>query len=87
MQRTTLGRTGFEVSVAGLGCGGYSRLGQAYGASVSESEALIAAALDLGVNFVDTAPAYRTENIVGRALRGRRESAVVSTKALIHLNT
>ena len=87
MQRTILGNTGFEVSVAGLGCGGYSRLGQAYGHSTAESEALVAAALDLGVNFVDTAPAYRTEGIVGRALRGRRESAIVSTKALIHLNT
>lgn len=87
MQRTVLGRTDLEVSVAGLGCGGYSRLGQAYGASVSESEALVAAALDLGVNFIDTAPAYRTEGIVGRALGGRREAAVVSTKALIHLNT
>lgn len=87
MQRTVLGRTGFEVSVAGLGCGGYSRLGQAYGKSAAHSEALVAAALDLGVNFIDTAPAYRTEGILGRALRGRRESAVVSTKALIHLNT
>lgn len=87
MQRTLLGRTGLEVSVAGLGCGGYSRLGQSYGRSVAESEALVAAALDLGVNFIDTAPAYRTESIVGRALQGRRESAVVSTKTLIHLNT
>jgi L-galactose dehydrogenase len=87
VQHTTLGRTDLQVSVAGLGCGGYSRLGQAYGRSTAESEALIDAALDMGVNFIDTAPAYGTESIVGRALRGRREAAIVSTKALIHLNT
>ncbi len=87
MERTALGRTGLQVSVAGLGCGGYSRLGQAYGRSAAQSEALVAAALDMGVNFIDTAPAYRTEGIVGSALRGRRESAVVSTKVLIHHRT
>jgi aryl-alcohol dehydrogenase-like predicted oxidoreductase len=81
MEYTTLGRTGLEVSVAGLGCGGPSRIGQGTGKSEKESIALIRAALDLGINFVDTATAYGTEAIVGRALSGiARDSVVVSTK-------
>lgn len=80
MELTTLGRTGLEVSVAGLGCGGHSRLGQAYGNRENESVAVVAAALDAGVNFIDTAAAYRTEPIVGQALAGRRERAIISSK-------
>jgi L-galactose dehydrogenase len=82
VQRTTLGRTGLEVSVAGLGCGGHSRLGQSYGATDAESIAVIHRALDLGINVVDTARLYGTEDIVGRALVGRRDEVVLSTKAL-----
>lgn len=81
MQQTTLGRTGLEVSVAGLGCGGHSRLGQSYGASEAESVAVIHCALDLGITLVDTAQLYGTEEIVGRALKGRRDRVVLSTKA------
>jgi L-galactose dehydrogenase len=82
MQRTTLGRTGLEVSVAGLGCGGHSRLGQSYGATDAESIAVVRRALDLGINVVDTARLYGTEDLVGRALAGRRDEVVLSTKAL-----
>jgi aryl-alcohol dehydrogenase-like predicted oxidoreductase len=82
MQHTTLGRTGLQVSVAGLGCGGHSRLGQSYGASERESIAVIHRALDLGINLVDTAQVYGTESIVGKAIRGRRDEVVLSTKAL-----
>jgi L-galactose dehydrogenase len=82
VQRTTLGRTGLEVSVAGLGCGGHSRLGQSRGASDAESIAVVHRALDLGINVVDTARLYGTEEIVGRALVGRRDEVVLSTKAL-----
>jgi L-galactose dehydrogenase len=82
MQHTTLGRTGLRVSVAGLGCGGHSRLGQSYGASEAESIGVIHRALDLGINVVDTARLYGTEEIVGRALVGRRDDVVLSTKAL-----
>jgi aryl-alcohol dehydrogenase-like predicted oxidoreductase len=82
MQRTTLGRTGLELSLAGLGCGGHSRLGQSYGASETESIAVVHRALDLGINVVDTARLYGTEDIVGRALEGRRDEVVLSTKAL-----
>jgi L-galactose dehydrogenase len=74
------GRTGLEVSVAGLGCGGHSRLGQSYGASANDSVRLVRRALDLGVTYVDTARAYGTEPIVGDALRGRRDQVLLSTK-------
>lgn len=84
MEFTTLGRTGLEVSVAGLGCGGSSRLGQATGRSEAESVAIVRQALDIGVNFIDTAAAYETEAIVGTALHGvPRDKVVISTKALV----
>jgi len=80
MQYKILGRTGLNVSVAGLGCGGHSRLGQTYGKSEEQSIAVVSAALDLGINFVDTAAAYGTEKIVGAAIKGRREKVILSTK-------
>jgi L-galactose dehydrogenase len=81
MDTVVLGRTGLEVSVAGLGCGGHSRLGQATGATEEESVQLVRRALELGVTYVDTARSYGTEEIVGRALVGRRDEVVLSTKA------
>jgi aryl-alcohol dehydrogenase-like predicted oxidoreductase len=81
MQFTTLGRTGLEVSVAGLGCGGHSRLGLGTGHDHAHARRIVDAALDLGINFIDTARAYGTERVVGEALRGRRDRAIVSTKA------
>jgi aryl-alcohol dehydrogenase-like predicted oxidoreductase len=82
MQYTTLGKTGLKVSVAGLGTGGNSRIGQGAGLTEAQSIALVHAALDLGVNFIDTAMVYGTEGIVGKAIKGRpRESVVVSTKS------
>jgi L-galactose dehydrogenase len=80
MQYKILGRTGLNVSVAGLGCGGHSRLGQTYGNSEEQSIAVVSAALDLGINFIDTAVAYGTEKIVGAAVKGRREKVIISTK-------
>lgn len=80
MQYKILGRTGLNVSVAGLGCGGHSRLGQTYGNSEEQSIAVVNAALDLGINFIDTAAAYGTEKIVGAAIKGRREKVIISTK-------
>jgi len=82
MDQTTLGRTGLTVSVAGLGCGGNSRVGLGRGLPREESVRLIRAAVDRGVNFIDTAEAYGTEEIVGEAIRGLdRDTIVVSTKA------
>lgn len=84
MQYTTLGRTGLKVSVAGLGCGGFSQLGQGHGSTVAQSIDVVRAALDAGVNFLDTAEAYGTEDIVGQALKpSERDGLVISTKTLI----
>ena len=81
MQYTQLGRTGLQVSVAGLGCGGPSRLGRTYGSDEGASVAVVRRALDLGVNFIDTAIMYGTEGVVGKAIAGRvRESVIVSSK-------
>jgi len=82
VETTTLGRTGLTVSVAGLGCGGNSRIGLGRGLPQEESGRLARAALDEGVNFIDTAEAYGTEEIVGEAVGGvDRASVVLSTKA------
>jgi aryl-alcohol dehydrogenase-like predicted oxidoreductase len=84
MQYTTLGTTGLRVSVAGLGCGGSSRLGSAWGKSEAECVGLVRHAIDLGVNFLDTAAAYDTEAIVGKAISEvPRDRVVVATKARI----
>lgn len=81
MEYVTLGKTGLQASVLGLGGGGHSRLGQQTGASEQESAAIVGRALELGVNFVDTAEAYGTEAIVGAALAGaRRQEVILSTK-------
>ena len=58
MDYTTLGRTGLRVSVAGLGCGGFSRLGLGTGKSPANAEAIVHQALAVGVNLFDTAAAY-----------------------------
>ena len=85
MHYTTLGKTGLKVSVAGLGCGGNSRIGQGAGLSEAQSIALVQRALDLGVNFLDTAISYGTEGIVGKAIEGRpRDAVIISTKT--HIN-
>jgi aryl-alcohol dehydrogenase-like predicted oxidoreductase len=81
MDHTQLGRAGLDVSVAGLGCGGPSRLGMATGKTEDESIAVVRAAMDLGVNLLDTAEAYGTEEIVGKAIAGRRDDVVIATKA------
>src|SRR3954453_4981210 len=82
MEYTVLGRTGLRVSVAGLGCGGFSRLGLGTGKSEADAIGIIRSALDLGVNLFDTAAAYGTENVLGKALQGvKREQVVICTKA------
>ena len=82
MEYTTLGRTGLQVSVAGLGCGGPSRLGlQKDAESAGSAVALVRRAIDLGINFIDTAQVYGTEPIVGKAIAGiPRDTLVISTK-------
>ena len=84
MQYTTLGRTGLRVSVAGLGTGGFSRLGLKAGKTEDESARLIHQAVELGINFIDTAANYGTEGVVGKALKTiPRDKVVIATKAQI----
>jgi aryl-alcohol dehydrogenase-like predicted oxidoreductase len=81
MQTRKLGSQGLEVSALGLGCMGMSEF---YGrADEGEALATIRRALDLGVNLLDTADMYgpfTNELLVGRAIEGRRDEAVVATK-------
>src|SRR5262249_46386531 len=84
MEYVTLGRTGLRVSVAGLGCGGFSRLGLGTGKSETEAVALVREAMDLGINLLDTAAVYGTEGVVGQAIKTvPRDSVVIATKAWI----
>jgi aryl-alcohol dehydrogenase-like predicted oxidoreductase len=81
MQTTTLGTQGLVVSRQGLGCMGMSDF---YGdRDDAESIATIHRALDLGVTLLDTADMYgpfTNEELVGRAIKGRRDGVVVATK-------
>jgi aryl-alcohol dehydrogenase-like predicted oxidoreductase len=81
METRKLGSQGLEVSAQGLGCMGMSEF---YGETdEDESIATIHRALELGVTFLDTADMYgpfTNERLVGRAIRGRRDSVVLATK-------
>ena len=81
MEYRNLGSGGLETSALGLGCMGMSEF---YGpADEQESLATIRRALDLGMSFLDTADMYgmgRNEELVGRAIRGRRNEVVLATK-------
>ena len=81
MDYTTLGRTGLRVSVAGLGCGGFSRLGLGTGGDEADAIAIVRQAAESGVNVFDTAAAYGTEPVLGKAIKTlRRDEIVVCTK-------
>jgi aryl-alcohol dehydrogenase-like predicted oxidoreductase len=81
MTQRQLGNQGLTVSELGLGCMGMSEF---YGeGDDSESIRVIQRALDLGVNFLDTADMYgpfTNEKLVGRAIEGRRDDVVLATK-------
>ena len=90
MEYTTLGQTGMEVSRICLGC-------MSFGApewrewvlDEEESHPIIERAIDLGINFFDTANMYskgESERIVGNALEGRREEMVVATKCYFQMD-
>jgi aryl-alcohol dehydrogenase-like predicted oxidoreductase len=80
MRYRTLGGTGIEVSVHCLGTMMFGAVGNP---DHDECARIVQAALDQGINFVDTADMYsagESEQIVGQALRGRRDDVVLSTK-------
>ena len=79
--RRKLGTGGLEVSAVGLGCMGMSEFYA--GQDEAESLATLDRALELGVDFLDTADMYgvgRNEELVGRAIKGRRDRVVIATK-------
>jgi aryl-alcohol dehydrogenase-like predicted oxidoreductase len=81
MEYSELGSTGLEVSALSLGAGGPSKLGLNAGKTEEDARRVVEAALERGINHVDTAEAYGTEEAVGNALDGRpREDVVISTK-------
>jgi aryl-alcohol dehydrogenase-like predicted oxidoreductase len=81
LEKRKLGRGGLEVSELGLGCMGMSH---AYGVeNDAESIQTIQRALELGVDFFDTAEVYgpfKNEELLGRALRDRRDEVIIATK-------
>jgi aryl-alcohol dehydrogenase-like predicted oxidoreductase len=81
MNKRTLGENGLEVSAIGLGCMGMSAF---YGVTdEQESTATIQRALELGIDFIDTAQLYgplTNEELVGRAIKGHRDEYVIATK-------
>jgi aryl-alcohol dehydrogenase-like predicted oxidoreductase len=81
VQQRTLGKSSLSVSAIGLGCMSMSNV---YGkGDEAESIAVVQRALDLGVNFLDSSDAYgfgQNEELLAKALRGRRERAVLATK-------
>lgn len=83
MQYRPLGRTGVHVSTLALGTMNFGRLGHL---SQQDVTALVDTALDAGINVVDTADAYgrgESEELLGRAIAGRRDDIVLATKAAL----
>lgn len=81
MEYRTLGKSGLKVSEIGLG-------GNDFGRSTDEQTSIkiIAHALELGINFIDTADNYsrgRSEEIVGKAIKGKRSQVVVARSLVI----
>jgi aryl-alcohol dehydrogenase-like predicted oxidoreductase len=81
MQYRTLGRTGVEVSTLVLGAMNFGSIGRT---TQPEATAIVDAALTAGINFIDTADMYgqgESEEMVGKAIAGRRDDIVLATKA------
>lgn len=82
MERVKLGRTDLMVSPVGLGCGGQSRLGMTAEGDDSVAKKMVRHALDLDINYFDTARVYGTEEAVGKTVSSRRSEVVISTKTM-----
>lgn len=81
MDYQLLGKTGMTVSALGVGTGGPSRVGLRTGGNEANARQIIRTAIDHGVNFIDTAEDYGTEETTGAALEGLpRRELVISTK-------
>ena len=81
VERRKLGKTGLEVSVLGLGLAQISRAASTKGC-ISDSATVLNSALDLGINFLDTAACYGdTEQLIGQAVSHRRDEYILATKA------
>jgi aryl-alcohol dehydrogenase-like predicted oxidoreductase len=81
MQYRTLGRTGVQVSSLALGAMNFGRIGRT---TQDEVTAIIDAAIEGGINFIDTADVYsggESEEMVGKAIAGRRDDVLLATKA------
>ena len=84
MELRRLGGSGLAVSVVGLGCNNLGRPGTAT-ESPAGTQAVVDAALDAGITLFDVADVYgsprgRSEELLGKALSGRRDRAVIATK-------
>jgi aryl-alcohol dehydrogenase-like predicted oxidoreductase len=78
MEQRRLGRSGLHVSAVGIGCNNFGGRIDA-----SATQEVVDAALECGINFFDTADVYgeqRSEELLGKALGGRRQQAVIATK-------
>jgi len=86
MQYRTLGRTGVQVSTLVLGAMNFGAIGRL---SQDEATALVDAALEGGINLIDTADMYsrgESEEMVGKAITGRRDDVVLATKACLPMS-
>ncbi|MEV0339284.1 aldo/keto reductase [Nocardia sp. NPDC050713] len=86
MQYRTLGRTGVQVSTLVLGAMNFGSLGRT---TQDEATAMVDAALDAGINLIDTADWYsqgESEEMVGKAIAGRRDDLVLATKAAMPMS-
>ena len=81
MEHREIGKSGISVSVIGLGCWQFAGGGYWGESGQDQVNRIVHEALDLGIDYFDTAEAYgRSEELLGEALRGKRNNVILSTK-------